>query len=301
LREELVKRLLELKDRRRAVILAHNYQLKEVQDVADYVGDSLALAQKAASTQAEVIVLCGVYFMAETAAILNPDKTVLLPERSAGCPLADTIDLDGLKEAKSRHPGVPVVCYVNSSAAVKAESDICCTSSNAERIVRSLPDEKVLFVPDYNLGHYISQKTDKELILWPGSCTTHCRVTPDDVHAARKAHPEALVLVHPECPPPVVELADFVGSTSQILNFARETSAKTLIIGTEMGILYRLKQENPSKQFYLLSPGLICPNMKYTRLESIVSSLETMSFQVKVAEDIRLKAKEALERMLALS
>jgi len=301
LTEELIRRLLELKERRRAVILAHNYQLKEVQDVADYVGDSLALAQKAATTAAEVIVLCGVYFMAETAAILNPDKKVLLPERSAGCPLADTIDADGLREAKRRHPGVPVVCYVNSSAAVKAESDICCTSSNAEKVVRSLPAARVLFVPDYNLGHYISRGLDKELILWPGSCTTHARVKPEDVHKAREAHPDALVLVHPECSPEVVELADFVGSTSAILKFARETSAKTLIIGTEMGILYRLKRENPSKQFYLLSPGLICPNMKYTRLESIVHSLETMSFQVKVAEDIRLRAKEALERMLALS
>lgn len=297
---EIVNKLNELKKKHNAIILAHNYQIDEVQEIADYVGDSFGLSQIAAKTDAEVIVFCGVHFMAESAKILSPDKKVILPVLDAGCPMAEMVDVDGLKELKAKHPGVPVVTYVNSSAEVKAESDICCTSSNAYEVVESLDTDTIIFTPDQNLGSYIASKTDKKVILWEGFCITHHRVSPDDVKAVREAHPDALVVVHPETRPEVVELADHVDSTAGILRFIRESDHKKFIVGTEMGILYRLKNENPDKEFYILSPKLVCTNMKKTNLNHVVEALETLSPEIHVPEDIRLGAKQALERMLEI-
>lgn len=298
--EVLQNSVMELKKARNAVILAHNYQIDEVQDVADYVGDSFGLSRIAANVDAEVIVFCGVHFMAESAAILAPGKTVLLPEILAGCPMADMVTVEALREKKKKHPRATVVTYVNSSAAVKAESDICVTSSNAVEVVNSLDTEEILFVPDQNLGSFVADRTDKRVILWDGYCLTHHRVCQDDVAVARAAHPDAVVVVHPECRPEVVKTADYAFSTSGILKFARETEYQKLIIGTEMGLLYRLKQENPGKQFLLLNQGLVCPNMKYTNLEKVVRSLETLQPQITVKESIREPARRALERMLAV-
>ncbi len=299
-KETLYFRVKELQKKVNAVILAHNYQVDEVQDVADYVGDSLDLSRIAAQTDAPVIVLCGVHFMAESAAILAPDKVVLLPEILAGCPMADMVTVEALREVKKRYPQAAVVTYVNSSAAVKAESDICVTSSNAVQVVNSLDTEEVLFVPDQNLGSYVAERSDKKIILWDGYCKTHHRIRYGDVVKARAANPDALVVVHPECRPEVVRAADHAFSTSRILSFARETEAKKLIIGTEMGLLYRLRQENPEKQFFLLHQGLICPNMKYTNLTHVVRALETLEPQITVSERIREPARRALERMLAV-
>ncbi|MGI9951673.1 quinolinate synthase NadA [Moorellaceae bacterium AZ2] len=299
--EELVKEIEELKRERGAVILAHNYQPDAVQDIADFVGDSLALSRMAAATPARVIVLAGVRFMAESASILAPEKTILLPDLFAGCPLADSIDADGLRRAKAQYPDAAVVCYVNSPAEVKAESYICCTSSNAVEVVQSLPHRRILFVPDRNLANYVSRFTDKEIIPWDGFCLTHCRVTLEEVQEAKAAHPEAKVLVHPECRPEVVEAADFVGSTGAILRFARESRDREFLIGTEMGIIHRLELENPGKKFYLLSPGLICPNMKLTSLAKIAQCLREIRPVVKVPEAIRARAYEALERMLKVA
>jgi quinolinate synthase len=238
--------------------------------------------------------------MAESAAILAPGKTVLLPEILAGCPMADMVTVEALREKKKQHPCATVVTYVNSSAAVKAESDICVTSSNAVEVVNSLDTEEILFVPDQNLGSFVADRTDKRVILWDGYCLTHHRVRKDDVAAARAAHPDAVVVVHPECRPEVVKSADYAFSTSGILKFARETEYQKLIIGTEMGLLYRLQQENPGKQFLLLNQGLVCPNMKYTNLEKVVRSLETLQPQITVKDSIREPARRALERMLAV-
>lgn len=298
---ELVTRLRGLKQERKAVILAHNYQIDEVQAQADFVGDSFELSRKAAATDAEVVVFCGVHFMAESAAILSPEKIVLLPEASAGCPLADTITPQALREKKSEYPGAAVVCYVNSSAAVKAQSDVCCTSSNAVRVVEALDAEEILFVPDANLANYVAKRTHKKIIPWDGHCITHYRVTAEDVRKAREARPEAAVVVHPECQPEVVELADYVASTSGIIRFARETTAREIVVGTEMGILYRLERECPGKSFFLLSPGLICRNMKMTTLAKVVRALETMSNVVQVPEDIRQQAYGSLARMLEIA
>ncbi|MDW7651797.1 MAG: quinolinate synthase NadA [Bacillota bacterium] len=297
---ELMDKVKELKEKRNAVILAHNYQIDEVQDAADYVGDSFGLSRVAAETAADVIVFCGVHFMAEGASILAPDKTVLLPEILAGCPMADMVTVDALREKKKQYPGAKVVTYVNSSAAVKAESDICVTSSNAVNVVNSLDAEEILFVPDMNLGRFVADRTDKRMILWEGYCVTHHRVGADAVTAARQTHPDAVVVVHPECRPEVVAAADHAFSTGGILQFARETKHNKLIIGTEMGLLYRLKQENPDKEFYLLHQGLVCPNMKYTNLEKVAAALETMKPQITVSEAVREPARRALERMLAV-
>lgn len=294
----LADRLAELKAEKKAVVLAHNYQIEEVQEQADFVGDSFELSRQAAATAAEVIVFCGVHFMAESAAILSPEKTVLLPEKQAGCPLADTITPEALQEKKRQYPEAAVVCYVNSSAAVKAQSDICCTSANAVQVVESLPQRQILFVPDQNLAHYVARYTDKEIIPWEGYCITHYRVTAPDVMRARAAHPNAVVVVHPECRPEVVELADHVASTSGILRFARTTPAREIVVGTEMGMLYRLQKENPDKKFFLLSPALVCRNMKMTTLEKTVRALETMTHSVQVSEDIRQAAARSLARML---
>ncbi|EIW21906.1 Quinolinate synthase A [Pelosinus fermentans A11] len=296
---ELTREIQRLKQERNAVILAHNYQLEEVQKVADYVGDSFYLSKLAANIQQDVIVFCGVRFMAETAKIVSPTKTVLLPEKDAGCPLAEMITVEGLRILKSQHPGVPVVCYINSSAEVKAESDICCTSANAVKIVASLPDRKVIFVPDENLGDYVAKQVpDKELILWKGYCVTHAKVQPKDVNQVRELYPTAKILIHPECNPAVAALADFVGSTSEIIRYARLSEESTFVIGTEMGVVCTLKETLPNKQFFLLHPGLVCPNMKKTRLESVYRALQDQQYEIHVESEYALRAQLTLQRML---
>ncbi len=297
---ELRDRILSLKGKRRAVILAHNYQLGEVQDVADCVGDSLDLSQKAAKTDAEVVVFCGVHFMAETASILCPDKTVLLPDINAGCPMANMITAGELRERRKQLPDAAVVCYINSSAEVKAESDICCTSANAVKVVESLDANVILCVPDQYLGHYISTKTDKKIILWPGYCPTHARIVPWEITMLKQDYPKAKVIVHPECRAAVISLADEVLSTSGMVKFSRETEAKEIIIGTEVGIIHRLQNENPDKKFIAASKRAVCPNMKRITLEKILWSLEEMMPQVRVPEEIRLKAKSAVDKMLEI-
>ena len=299
--ESVQKRILELKKKLKAVIVAHNYQRPEVQDIADFCGDSLELARKCTEVDAEVIVFCGVRFMAESAAILNPTRTVLLTEGSAGCPLADMIDADDLTGWKERYPRATVVCYINSSAAIKAESDYCCTSANALKVVESIPNGDILFIPDQHLGHYVSTKTTKRMILYPGFCPPHRRLKPEHIILAKKAHPEAKVVVHPECIAEVVALADAVLSTSQMLRYVKESPAKVFLIGTEEGLLHRLHQENPEKSFYVLTGGLVCPDMKRTTLESVLKTMELRRNVVTVTEEIRLRAKQALDRMLAVS
>jgi quinolinate synthase len=299
-KQDILERIDQLKIEHNAVILAHNYQIAEVQDAADYVGDSFELSRIAADSTADLIVFCGVHFMAESAAILSPDKTVLLPDLNAGCPLADMIDVDQLREFKQQHPGAVVATYINSTAAVKAESDICITSANAVKVVNSLTEERVLFVPDGNLAHFVAQRTAKTIIPWAGYCNTHNRVTVEDVQQARALYPEAVVVVHPECRPEVVALADAALGTGGMIRYAQETAAKDIIIGTEMGMLHRLKKECPDKNFILLSPKLICPNMKYTNLEKILASLENREHIITVPPEIRDRAVLALERMLAV-
>jgi len=295
----LVEEILRLKRERNAIILAHNYQLGEVQDIADFVGDSLELSQKAAETDAEVIVFCGVHFMAETASILCPDKIVLLPDMHAGCPMADMITAEGLRQKKKEHPGATVVCYVNSSAEVKAESDVCCTSANAVRIVEKLADgREILFVPDQYLGHYVSTKTGKEMILWPGFCPTHVRIKAQDIIRLKQEHPAAKVVVHPECRPEVIALADEVLSTGGICRFAARTEAEEVIVGTELGIIHRLRKENPDKRFIPASEQAVCPRMKLISLENVLWTLEEMAPEVKVTEEIRIRAKAAVDKML---
>jgi quinolinate synthase len=298
----LIERILELKRARKAVILVHNYQLGEVQDIADFSGDSLELSQKAARTDAETIVFCGVDFMAETAAVICPGKTVLLPELHASCPMANMITAQQLQEKKREHPGAIVVCYVNTSAAVKAESDICCTSANAVKIVESIGGYgEIIFVPDQYLGSWVSQQTGRRMILWPGYCPTHARILDRDIERCRSEHPGAKVMVHPECRPEVKALADAVLSTGGMIRFARETDAVEMIVGTEMGIIHRLKKENPDKRFFPVSEQAVCPRMKLITLETVLWSLQNMSHVVKVPENIRTKAKLAIDRMLELS
>ena len=293
-----IKKLL--KDRN-AILLAHNYMRDEVQEIADITGDSLGLSIAAAKTDADVIVFCGVYFMAESAAILSPQKTVLLPRLDAGCPMADMVTAAALEELKAQHPGVPVVTYVNSSAEVKACSDICCTSANAIKVVRSLTEKELIFVPDRNLGRWIAQFVpDKRFIFWEGFCPSHERMTLPAVQLKKTQYPEALFVCHPESAPEVSAIADHVCSTSGMYEWCRASTAKQFIIGTEPGILYRLRLENPDKEFILASPALICPNMKLTSLEDILAALQTMSPVVTVEEDVRRKAKAALDRMLAI-
>lgn len=298
----LIEEIEKLKKEKNAVILAHNYQIPEIQDVADYVGDSLALSRKAAETKADIIVFCGVHFMAESAKILSPNKKVLLPVLDAGCPMADMIDAEQLKVFKKEYQDVAVVCYVNSSAEVKAESDICVTSSNAVKIVRSLESERILFIPDQNLGNYISKMVpEKEIISWEGFCITHHRVRHNEIDMVRKHRGDTKILVHPECNPAVVEKADFVGSTSQIIDYVRESQDKKFIIGTEMGILHSLRKENPDKKFHLLSPSLVCYNMKKTSLEDVYKVLKDEKNEINVERAVIDKAYKSLEKMLKLS
>jgi quinolinate synthase len=299
--EGLEGRILELKKKLNALIVAHNYQRPEVQDIADITGDSLELARECTRVDCETIVFCGVRFMAESAAILNPDRTVLLSEESAGCPLADMIDIDDLREWQQRYPKAAVVSYVNSSAAVKAESDFCCTSANSIKLIESIPNGEVLFVPDQYLGHYTSTKTDKRMILYPGYCPVHRRLKAEHIIRARELYPDAAVIVHPECIPEVIALADAALSTSQMLRYARESAAESFLIGTEIGLLHRMRKENPGKDFHPLSMGLVCPDMKKTRLESVVEVMAERRNVVKVPEEIRVRAKLALDRMLAVA
>jgi quinolinate synthase len=292
-----IRRLLEERD---ALLLAHNYQRDEIQELADITGDSLALSLEAARTDKAVIVFCGVHFMAESAAILAPDKLVLAPRPDAGCPMADMVTAEGLRELKARYPQATVVTYVNSTAAVKAESDICCTSSNAINVVNSLDARELILVPDRNLGRYIARFTDKTCHVWDGYCPTHERLRVEDQQRAKQEHPDALVMAHPECAPEVLELADHICSTSGMYDFAAKSPAQSFIVGTEAGILYRLRRDNPGKQFILPTSRLICPNMKLTSLEDILKALQTMSPAITVEEETRERARLALDRMLAV-
>jgi quinolinate synthase len=297
---ELIEKILGLKKRRGAVILAHNYQLGEVQDIADFVGDSLELSQRAAETGADVIVFCGVHFMAETASILCPDKVVLLPDINSGCPMADMITAERLRAKKREYPQAVVVCYINSSAEVKAESDICCTSANAVGVINSLDAQEILFVPDQYLGHYISARTGKKMILWPGFCPTHVRIKPERMKKLRQEYPQAKMVVHPECRPEVIALADEVLSTGGMCRYAQRDEVGEMIVGTEVGIIHRLRKENPGKRFIPVSEQAICPNMKLITLEKVLWSLQEMNPVVKVTEGIRLRAKAAVDKMLKI-
>jgi quinolinate synthase len=299
--EQLIKQIEKLKADRGAVILAHNYQPGEIQDLADFTGDSLGLSIQASQTDADVIVFCGVRFMAETAAILSPEKTVLLPEKSAGCPMADMITADQLRQLKQENPDALVVCYVNSTAEVKAESDYCCTSSNAVEIVNSLPEDKrIIFVPDQHLGQFVAERTGRKLILWPGYCTTHVLITADDIKAARAKYPDAIVMAHPECTEPVKEASDELLSTGQMLKFAAKSTAKRFIIATEMGIIHTLKKQNPGTEFFPASDRAICPNMKKITADKVIGSLQEMKYKITVPETISIKAKKALDRMVEI-
>lgn len=297
----LIGRIEDLKQERNAIILAHNYQMPEVQDIADFVGDSLDLSRKAAATSAEVILFCGVQFMAETAKILSPEKTVLLPDLNAGCPMADMITPQRLLEKREEHPEAIVVCYVNTSAEVKAASDICCTSANAQRVVESvLEGQEIIFIPDKWLGDYTGRVTNRDLILWNGHCPTHMMISADGIDILKERYPEAEVLVHPECTRDVIEIANYALSTNGMINYAKESGSKQFIIGTEIGILHRLKKENPEKKFYPASILAECPNMKLTDLEKILWALEDMKYEIDISEEIRIKAKEAVSKMLEI-
>jgi len=299
-KEEVLLRIAELRKERKAVILAHNYQIGEVQDIADYTGDSLGLSQEAARSGAEVIVFCGVHFMAETAAILSPQKTVLLPDHRAGCPMADMITAQELRDWKARYPGRKVVSYVNTTAEVKAESDICCTSSNAVRVVNSLPDDEILFAPDKNLAAYVARQTKKKIIAWDGYCYVHNQILSADVLAKKEKHPAAEVWVHPECRPEVIDLADKVISTGNMVKAAQETSAKEVLIGTEAGILHRLRKENPRTAFFPVKDLAFCSNMKKINLIKVWKALEDMQFRVEVPAAISERARGAIEKMIQI-
>src|SRR4030043_1204731 len=317
-REEMLK----LKNQRRAIILANNYQRDEVQKIADFVGDSLELSRTASAIDCDVIVFAGVNFMAESASILSPDKLVLLTEIDAGCPMADMIHVDSprrerksfpgfnnpppfiypleftLRDIKAQYPGVPVVAYVNTTADIKAESDICCTSANVVKVIESLPDETVICIPDRNLSMWAQRNTKKQIIAWEGFCHVHERVRPEDVKKARAEHPKALLMAHPECRLDVLEMADHVTSTSGMLRFAKASSEKEFIVGTEIGLMYRLKKKTPEKIFYPLRKDMICPSVKKTTLKSVVRALKENKYIIKVPEEIRVTAKRALDRML---
>jgi len=299
--KNLEEKIMELKKKRNAIILVHNYQLPEVQDVADFRGDSLELSRKASQTEAKVIIFCGVHFMAETASILCPDKKVIMPDIHSGCPMASMITAEQLRKLKREHPKAVAVGYVNTSAEVKAELDVCCTSTNAIAVVNALKDkEEIIFVPDKYLADYASKQTGRKLISWNGYCPTHVKILPEDIKREKKFHPFAKVMVHPECLPQVVALADAVLSTSKMCQFARETEAKEIIVGTEVGLIYRLKKDNPTKEFYPASEGAVCPNMKRTTQEKIFWALEELKEEVRVSDKIRLRAKKAIDRMLEI-
>ncbi len=297
--EEIIARIQELKKERNAVILAHNYQIPEVQDIADYTGDSLELSRIAAKIDEDVIVFCGVDFMAETAKILSPDKTVLVPDKGAICPMAEMITAKELMELKAEHPGVPVMCYVNSSAEIKAESDVCCTSANSLVLAELIESDDVIFVPDKSLGGYTGEMTGKNFILYDGFCPTHHRILADDVRKAKEKHPDAVVLTHPECTEDVRALSDHIASTSGILRLAKELPANEFIICTEQGLNHRLQKENPDKVFISPSELNICPNMKKNTLLKIMESLEKMQYKIEIDEETRKRALGAIDKMVS--
>ncbi|QBG47063.1 quinolinate synthase NadA [Verrucomicrobia bacterium S94] len=300
--QTIEEKIQKLKHERGAIIIAHNYQPDEVQAIADFTGDSLELSRKAAELDEEVIVFCGVHFMAETAAILSPEKQILLPDQFAGCPMADMITAEALRAKKAEHPDAVVIAYVNSSAAVKAECDLCVTSSNAMKIVDSVPaDKEIIFVPDTHLGHYIQEELGRDMIIWDGYCPTHARIRDVDVKRELEDHPNAKVMAHPECPLPIRDLADYLLSTGQMITHAKESDETEFIVATEMGLLYRLRNENPEKKFYSVSDRALCPNMKKIDLEKVLWSLEDMQHRVTVPRETADKARLSIERMLELS
>lgn len=300
--ENIIEKIKKLKKDRDAVILAHNYQLPEVQDIADHTGDSLELSRIAAKSDKKVIVFCGVYFMAETASILCPDKTILIPVPQAGCPMANMITAEDVRELRERYPKAIIVGYVNTPAEVKAELDICCTSTNAIEIISKLETaEEIVFIPDKYLADYVSKKTRRRLISWDGYCPTHVKILPEDIIKKIRLHPEAKVMVHPECRPEVIELADEVLSTGKMCAYVKQSKDKEFIVGTEVGIIYKLQKDNPDKKFYPASEHASCPNMKLTTLEKVLWSLEENKTEVKVSDEIRKKAKKAIDKMVELA
>ena len=301
-KEHLVRKILELKKEKDALIVAHNYQRDEIQDIADMTGDSYALACKVKEAPQKVIAFCGVKFMAESASMLSPDKTILLPVEEAGCPLADMATVEKLKRKKEEYPEAAVVSYVNSTAAVKSESDICCTSSNAIKVVKSLKNDKIIFVPDKNLGRYVREHVpEKELILWDGYCVVHMRLTQDEVVKAKALYPEAEFIAHPECRKEVLNEADYIGSTAGMITYAKDSPKKEFIVGTELGIIYKLQRDNPEKKFYVPTDQFVCANMKLTTLGWLARSLEKMVYKVEVPKNIAIKARKTLERMLEVT
>ncbi|MHB1661364.1 MAG: quinolinate synthase NadA [bacterium] len=294
------KTIKELLKKKNAVLLAHNYQRDEIQEIADFQGDSLELSIRANKTDADIIVFCGVRFMAESAAIMNPDKIVILPNENAGCPMVDMITAEDILSLKKDYQDAPVVAYVNTSAECKAVSDICCTSANAVRVVNSLSAKRIIMVPDKNLGSYVQRFTDKEIISWPGYCPPHKRTIPEDIKALKEKYPGAVFVAHPESTPETIDAADHVSSTSGMYKFVKESTAKYFIIGTERGIMYKMIKDNPYKVFIPSNNGLVCPNMKKTHLDNIINSLENMKNIIKIREDVRVKARKSIENMLAL-
>jgi quinolinate synthase len=295
---ELKERLLQLKKERNAIILAHYYQRDEIQEVADFRGDSFLLAQKAAETDADVIVFCGVHFMGESAKILAPNKTVIIPDERAGCPMADMVNVEGLRALKRQHPNATVVSYINTSAEVKSETDICCTSANAVKVIESVESDEIIWVPDKNLGDYVSKFTNKKMIIWEGYCNTHDMLTVKDVEEMRAQYPNAQFVVHPECRPEVVAMGDFVGSTTAIIEYCKKSDCQEFIVGTEDGTGYQMRVDSPDKQFYFASKYLVCPNMKVNNLKKVVRCLETMQPEIYVPKEMADKARSSLERML---
>ena len=297
----MIEKIERLKRERNAIILAHNYQLPEVQDVADCTGDSLGLSIQASGTDAEVIVFCGVHFMAETAALICPDKLVLEPHFNAGCLMADMITVRQLREWKRRHPDAAIVCYVNSTVEIKAESDLCCTSANSVKVVQSIPEGRpILFIPDKSLGDWTAKQSGRELILWEGYCPTHHRILTEDIYKAKAAHPDAVVMVHPECTADVIALADEVFSTGGMGRYAAGSAAREMIVGTEIGMLHRLRKDNPGKTFYPASALADCVNMKLNTLEKILWSLEDRIYEVRIPEELAGRARRPIDRMLEL-
>ena len=296
----MAQRVTELKKNKNAVILAHNYQVPEVQDIADYVGDSLGLSVKASETQADIIVFCGVYFMAETAKILCPRSTVILPDVNAGCPMANMIDAGELRALKAAHPEAKVMCYVNSTAEVKAECDVCCTSANAMMIAGKMFEEteEVIFVPDKYLAHYVSSRLGMEFITWEGYCPSHLKILPEDIRKRREEHPDAPVIVHPECTPAVIAAADEALSTEGMCRFAAESEADIIIVGTEIGLIHRLQKENPDKEFHPASKQCVCPNMKRMTLEKVLWSLEELQHEIEVPDKVAAGARRSIRRMM---
>ena len=293
-----IEKLNKLRKEKNAIILAHNYQLPEIQDIADFLGDSLDLAKKATKTDAENIIFCGVDFMAESAKILNPDKNVIHPDIEAECPMANTVEIEKLLELKKSNPGAEIVSYINTTVETKAISDICCTSANGSEVVKSLTSKKIIFVPDKNLGAYIQKNVkDKDLIIWPGICPTHHRIRKEDILKLKKLHPNAEILVHPECRPEIIDISDYALSTNGMINHAKESDSKEFIIGTEKELCYRLKNEIPNKIFYPIKTA-ICPNMKKITFEKVLNSLETLEPKIKIPDEFMKKAKIPLQRMM---